>query len=62
MKLGSRALKGNLVGYVKNPKTYGILDLSSNIIVESKGISLLKINFKLVPTKIMNKSIILKLK
>jgi hypothetical protein len=61
MKLGPRALKGNLVGYVKNPKTYGILDLSSNIIVESKGISLLKIYFKLVPMK-MNKSIILKLK
>ena len=38
IKLGSRALKSVFVGYVENSKTYRLLDLGSNVIVESRNV------------------------
>ena len=42
MKLRPRALKSNFVCYAENSKAYKILDLSSNIIVESRDIKFIE--------------------
>jgi hypothetical protein len=48
-KLGPRAIKSVFVGYAENSKAYGLLDLDSNVIVESKELNLLKINSIMIP-------------
>jgi hypothetical protein len=42
MKLRPRVLKSNFVGYAENSKAYKILELSSNIIVESRDIKFIE--------------------
>ena len=37
-KLGPRAIKCDFVGYATNNKTYRLLDLESNIIIESRKV------------------------
>ena len=44
-KLGPRALKSIFVGYAENSKAYRLLDLNSNIIVESRDVEFLETNF-----------------
>ena len=46
VKLGPRALKGILVGYAENSKAYRILDLSSNVIVESRDVDFIENKFQ----------------
>ena len=46
VKLGPRALKGIFVGYAKNSKAYRILDLSSNVIVESRDVDFIENKFQ----------------
>ena len=45
IKLGPRALKSIFVGYAENSKAYRLLDLNSNIIVESRDVEFLETNF-----------------
>ena len=42
-KLGSRGIKSVFVGYAQNSKAYRLLDLESNVIVESIHVEFLKI-------------------
>lgn len=44
-KLGFRALKSVFVGYAENSKAYRLLDLDSNIIVESRDVQFLENKF-----------------
>jgi hypothetical protein len=44
-KLGSRAIKSVFVGYAENSKTYKLLDLDSNVIVESKDVEFIEDKF-----------------
>ncbi|XP_071928279.1 uncharacterized protein [Coffea arabica] len=44
-KLGPRALKSVIVGYAENSKAYGLLDLGSNIIVESRDVEFFEYKF-----------------
>jgi hypothetical protein len=44
-KLGPRAIKSVFVGYVVNSKTYRLLDLSSNTIVESRDVEFIENKF-----------------
>ena len=37
-KLGSRVIKCDFVGYANNSKAYRLLDLESNIMIESRGV------------------------
>ena len=46
VKLGPRALKGIFVGYAENSKAYRILDLSSNVIVESRDVDFIENKFQ----------------
>lgn len=45
MKLGPRALKGVFVGYAENSKACKILDLGSNVIVESREVDFIENKF-----------------
>ena len=45
VKLGERALKNVFVGYAKNSKAYRLLDLDSNVIVESRDIEFIANKF-----------------
>ena len=44
-KLGPRAVKSEFVGYAENSKTYRLLDLDSNVIVESKDVKFIEDKF-----------------
>lgn len=44
-KLGLRGVKSIFVGYAQNPKTYRLLDLESNVILESINVELFENNF-----------------
>jgi hypothetical protein len=44
-KLGPRAIKSVFVGYTVNSKAYRLLDLSSNTIVESRGVEFIENKF-----------------
>ena len=44
-KLGPRALKSVFVGYAENSKAYRLLDLDSNVIVESRDVEFLEDKF-----------------
>jgi hypothetical protein len=44
-KLGPRAIKRVFVGYVENSKSYRLLDLSSNVIVESRDVEFIENKF-----------------
>jgi hypothetical protein len=44
-KLGPRAIKSVFVGYVENSKAYRLLDLDSNVIVESKDVEFIEDKF-----------------
>jgi hypothetical protein len=44
-KLGPRAIQSVFVGYAMNSKTYRLLDLSSNTIVESRDVEFIKNKF-----------------
>ena len=56
IKLGPRAMKSAFVGYAENSKTYILLDLSSNIVVESRDVEFIEDKFSkdsmdtLIPT------------
>ena len=41
-KLGPRAIKCDFVGYATNSKVYRLLDLESNVIIESREVELLQ--------------------
>jgi hypothetical protein len=45
--LGPRALKGNFVGYAENLKAYKILDLSSNVNIESRNVKFIENKFQI---------------
>ena len=42
-KLGPRAMKSVFVGYVENSKAYRLLDLSSDTVVESRGVEFVRL-------------------
>ena len=44
-KLGPRALKSNFVGYAQNSKAYRLLNLESNVIIESRDNDFLESSF-----------------
>jgi transposase InsO family protein len=44
-KLGPRAIKSVFVGYAENSKAYRLLDLSSNVIVESRDVEFIENKF-----------------
>ena len=44
-KVGPRAIKSTFVGYAKNSKAYRLLDLESNVIVESRNVEFLENKF-----------------
>ena len=44
-KLGPRALKSIFVGYAKNSKAYRLLDIDSNVIIESRDVEFLETSF-----------------
>ena len=44
-KLGLRALKSIFVGYAVNSKAYRLLDVESNVIVESRDVEFFKNKF-----------------
>jgi hypothetical protein len=44
-KLGPRAIKSVFIGYAVNSKAYRLLDLSSNIIVESRDVKFIENKF-----------------
>jgi hypothetical protein len=44
-KLGLRAIKNVFVGYAENSKAYRLLDLSSNVIVESRDVKFIENKF-----------------
>jgi hypothetical protein len=44
-KLGPRVVKSVFVGYAKNSKAYRLLDLDSNVIVESKDVEFIEDKF-----------------
>lgn len=56
-KLGPRAIKSVFVGYAENSKAYKLLDLSSNIVVESRDVEFIENKFSkdfmdaLIPTQ-----------
>ena len=56
IKLGPRAMESAFVGYAENSKTYILLDLSSNIVVESRDVEFIEDKFSkdsmdtLIPT------------
>ena len=56
VKLGPRVLKGVFIGYVENSKVYRILDLSSNLIVESKDVDFIKNKFQNDSHKVLKDS------
>jgi len=45
--LGPIALKGNFVSYAENLKAYRILDLSSNVIIESRDVKFIENKFQI---------------
>jgi len=45
--LGPITLKGNFVGYTENLKAYRILDLSSNVIIESRDVKFIENKFQI---------------
>ena len=44
-KLGPRALKSVFVGYAENSKAYRLLDLDSNVIIESRDVEFMERKF-----------------
>ena len=56
IKLGPIAMKSVFMGYAENSKTYRLLDLSSNIVVESRDVEFIEDKFSkdsidtLIPT------------
>ena len=44
-KLGPRAMKSVFIGYAENSKAYRLLDLSSNIVVESRDVVFIEDKF-----------------
>ena len=44
-KLGPRGIKSVFVGYAENSKAYRLLDLSSNVIVESRDVEFIENKF-----------------
>ena len=44
-KLGPRAFKSVFIGYVENSKSYRLLDLESNVIIESRDVEFLETSF-----------------
>jgi hypothetical protein len=44
-KLGPRAIESVIVGYAENSKAYRLLDLSSNVIVESRDVEFIENKF-----------------
>ncbi|CAL1369869.1 unnamed protein product [Linum trigynum] len=45
-KLGPRALKGVFLGYAENSKAYRVLDLESNVVVESRDVEFFENKFR----------------
>ena len=45
--MGPVALKVNFVGYAENLKAYRILDLSSNVIIESRNVKFIENKFQI---------------
>lgn len=45
-KLGPRALKSVFVGYAENSKAYRLLDLDSNVVVESRDVEFFESKFR----------------
>ena len=46
-KLSARGIKSVFVGYAKNSKAYRLLDLDSNVIVESRDVKFIENKFQL---------------